>query len=81
MFEMGDYSLREHQALVNYIREHDLDCILIGKHFGETHHNGLKHYSTTEEARKHLQLNPPTERIILLKGSRGIALETLKDLL
>ena len=81
MFEMGEYSLREHQVLVNYIREHDIDAILIGKHFGETHHNGLKHFSTTDEARKHLQLIPPTERIILLKGSRGIALETLKDLL
>ncbi len=81
MFEMGEHSLREHQALVNYLREHEMDAILIGEHFGATHHKGIPHYHSTQEAYQALQLSPPSERVILLKGSRGIALEGLKELL
>lgn len=81
MFEMGEHSLREHQALVNYLREHEMDAILIGEHFAATHHKGIPHFKSTQEAHAHLQLSPPSGRIILLKGSRGIALEGLKDLL
>ena len=78
MLEMGKSSLEEHQAIINLAEELKLECIFIGKEFSKVNENA---YTNTDEFSKYLEKNSINNNTILLKGSRGIALEKLIDLL
>lgn len=78
MLEMGKSSLEEHQAIINLAEELKLECIFIGKEFSKVNENA---YTNTDEFSKYLEKNSINNNTILLKGSRGIALEKLVDLL
>ena len=54
--------------------------MLIGEHFAalDTEHQQLR---TTNEAVALMEAEKPKEKIILLKGSRGMQLERVADLL
>lgn len=41
----------------------------------------LEAFDSKEKAKEHIEKNNLTDRLILLKGSRGIGLETLQDIL
>jgi UDP-N-acetylmuramoyl-tripeptide--D-alanyl-D-alanine ligase len=79
MYELGKASKVEHEAIVREVISLDMaqNCILIGEHFYDCDFEGLK-FKTT----KHLidfwqKKGAPRDASILLKGSRGIALERL----
>ncbi|HIE74160.1 MAG TPA: UDP-N-acetylmuramoyl-tripeptide--D-alanyl-D-alanine ligase [Flavobacteriales bacterium] len=78
MLEMGETSLKEHKAIINLAEELKLECIFIGKEFTQVHKQA---YNSTDEFSKVLKSNSIKNKTILLKGSRGIALEKLVDLL
>jgi UDP-N-acetylmuramoyl-tripeptide--D-alanyl-D-alanine ligase len=78
MLEMGETSLKEHKAIINLTEELKLECIFIGKEFAQVHKQA---YTSTDEFAKVLKSNSIKNKTILLKGSRGIALEKLVDLL
>ena len=83
MFELGTESAAEHQAMIELIRDTGMEerCILVGKHFGSTTWQGLQ-FATTGELETYWKENgAPKDAAILLKGSRGIALEQLLPLL
>jgi UDP-N-acetylmuramoyl-tripeptide--D-alanyl-D-alanine ligase len=83
MFELGEASPVEHQAIVDLVQRTNMEerCILVGKHFGGTAWQGLQ-FATTGELERHWKENgAPKDAAILLKGSRGIALEQLLPLL
>ena len=83
MFELGKASAAEHQAIVELVQQRNMEerCILVGKHFGKTSWRG-KHFPTTGDLETHWNENgAPEDAAILLKGSRGIALEQLLPLL
>ncbi len=75
---MGETSLKEHKAIINLAEELKLECIFIGKEFTQVHKQA---YNSTDEFSKVLKSNSIKNKTILLKGSRGIALEKLVDLL
>ena len=83
MFELGEESGAEHQAMVNYIRELQMEdqTVLVGHHFGATDWSGLQFSTTDELANYWKEKGAPKDASILLKGSRGIALEALLSLL
>jgi UDP-N-acetylmuramoyl-tripeptide--D-alanyl-D-alanine ligase len=83
MFELGEEAAFEHQVIVNLLISLELQhqCILIGSHFGDTDWLGLKFENTKELAAFWKKEGAPKDASILLKGSRGIALETLLELL
>lgn len=82
MFELGETSKEEHQTIVNYIEKLDIkQRYIIGEAFHQTNHNSnIKSYrdfnafsaSFTESLINHN---------ILIKGSRGMALERILELL
>jgi UDP-N-acetylmuramoyl-tripeptide--D-alanyl-D-alanine ligase len=78
MFELGQESIQEHQNIVNilYINA-DFDCHIIGKEFysAKKQKSNLFFYQTFDEFSKYLQKNPFENSFILIKGSRGMALE------
>ena len=83
MFELGESSAVEHQAIVELVQRTNMKkrCILVGKHFCSTNWKGLQ-FATTGDLETYWKENgAPKDAAILLKGSRGIALEQLLHLL
>jgi len=77
MFELGTESIKEHQLIADCISKLEFDnCILVGELFYATNTTCLR-FKTQEEAFNHLQLNKTKHNHILIKGSRGMALENL----
>ena len=78
MLEMGETSLKEHQEIIDLANELKLESIFIGEEFSELNKNA---YRNIEGFSQYLENNPINNKTILLKGSRGIALEKLISLL
>jgi len=82
MFELGDSAKEEHQFINEYITSLDIDKVyLIGENFGNTISTNKKTIIyTTFEA---LKANFPELKNsnLLIKGSRGMALERILELL
>jgi UDP-N-acetylmuramoyl-tripeptide--D-alanyl-D-alanine ligase len=89
MFEMGSESAAEHTAVIQKAMGASVDeRIFIGKDFcsqqTEVENTNLINttfYMTAEDAITGLKTNPITNSTILIKGSRGMALERLVQLL
>lgn len=82
MFELGDTSKEEHQNIVDYIESMTLrSCNILGKHFKDTSHsNKIKSY-VDFKALEIDSIDQLEDCSILIKGSRGMALERILDLL
>ena len=84
MFELGEESAREHAALGHLLAELPFDSVvLIGTEMLQAHAQNINahHFATKAEAAEWLRANPVRGRQVLVKGSRGMALETLVELL
>jgi UDP-N-acetylmuramoyl-tripeptide--D-alanyl-D-alanine ligase len=83
MRELGDHSLESHGTIVELCKSLRLDAILVGEEFMnvESGEAGLKFYNTIEELMSHLEVETLRNKAILLKGSRGMAMERLLPLL
>ncbi|MCB9202287.1 MAG: UDP-N-acetylmuramoyl-tripeptide--D-alanyl-D-alanine ligase [Flavobacteriales bacterium] len=80
MFELGNESEKEH----NFILKHTLDkkfdaSIFIGKEFKKAGKELPLNFETKEEFINYIKENPIQQDTILIKGSRGMALETLLE--
>jgi UDP-N-acetylmuramoyl-tripeptide--D-alanyl-D-alanine ligase len=88
MFEMGAESAVEHTAVIEKAMSANVDeRIFIGKDFSSqqtevdnTNLINTTFYMTAEDAIIGLKTNPITNATILIKGSRGMALERLVEL-
>ena len=74
MLELGEHSRKEHLKIISLCQKLHLDVIFIGEEFAKLNYNA---YSTTDKFSLYLENNPIKNKTILLKGSRGIALEKL----
>lgn len=82
MFELGEYAGEEHKKVVDLICEKKLEhVILIGPEFGKAATGNFKTFKSTNEALEYLKETQPKEKTILIKGSRGMKLEVLKEVL
>jgi len=81
MFEMGEYEAQEHQRLADIAASMDFDkTILVGKAFGKTNSDATK-FETTDALINWLKAEKPSQKTILIKGSRGMRLERAIELL
>jgi UDP-N-acetylmuramoyl-tripeptide--D-alanyl-D-alanine ligase len=84
MLELGESSFEEHLATINQLQTHKFDHIfLVGKAFYE-HKFQADHFhffNNFDGLKKHLEDHPLKDQFILIKGSRGIALERSLDYL
>ncbi|MBC7447938.1 MAG: UDP-N-acetylmuramoyl-tripeptide--D-alanyl-D-alanine ligase [Hymenobacteraceae bacterium] len=84
MLELGEASAAEHRALGELLAELGLrDVLLVGPHMAAAAEvcSVARHFGTKAEAAAWLTAHPVRGRRVLLKGSRGIGLETLVELL
>jgi UDP-N-acetylmuramoyl-tripeptide--D-alanyl-D-alanine ligase len=78
MFEMGEYAEAEHQKILELTKELGLQGIFIGKEFQAV---GATELLNAHGALEYLKLNEVKDKIVLLKGSRGMRLEQLKEVI
>lgn len=79
MLELGEESLAEHRAILALAQSLNFETIItVGKEFAEVTNNNFK---TTTELIDYLQKHSIDTQNILLKGSRGIALEKIIEYL
>jgi UDP-N-acetylmuramoyl-tripeptide--D-alanyl-D-alanine ligase len=82
MFELGEYSKEEHKKVVDLLRENGLkNALLVGEEFFNLPDPGYKRFKTITECRNFLQKNAVMGNTILIKGSRGMKMETLQEVL
>jgi UDP-N-acetylmuramoyl-tripeptide--D-alanyl-D-alanine ligase len=80
MLELGEDSVNEHKEIINLLQAKNLnDYYLVGPIFkGISNKNS---FSNSDEAKNYLQTIHLANKLILIKGSRGIKLEKIVDLL
>ncbi|MFD1316886.1 UDP-N-acetylmuramoyl-tripeptide--D-alanyl-D-alanine ligase [Namhaeicola litoreus] len=84
MFEIGEKSHEEHQAITDLLQNSDLDkIILVGKNFAATNYdeNKIVVYPTFDELKAGINKNEFLRGVVLVKASRGMALERVLELL
>lgn len=81
MFELGDASEAEHQAIVKLADDLKLPYLLAGSYFTASAFDGASAFETTEALAAWLTEHRMAGKTILLKGSRGMRLEQLLPLL
>ncbi|MFA5575457.1 MAG: UDP-N-acetylmuramoyl-tripeptide--D-alanyl-D-alanine ligase [Brumimicrobium sp.] len=82
MLELGENTSTYHQEIIDLTKNMELQGIFIGEIFaGLADKNDILSFKNTQEAKDFLQTASPKGNLILLKGSRGIGLEKLMDIL
>ena len=84
MFELGTYSKEAHQEILDELVSSEIESILVvGEHFFITLSNDprVNRFKSLEEVKKYLTHNTFKHTEILIKGSRGMAMEKLLDYL
>lgn len=83
MFELGEESFAQHQFIIQQAEKLHIDTLIfIGKHFQGAKQDYKGHFFTTPaDAREFITKHPINNSLVLLKGSRGMALEQLLPLL
>ena len=77
MKELGEDSVLEHQALINYIQSFNWEqVVLVGEDFKTCQHNYL-YFENALEAKQWLKAQAYQHKHILIKGSRGIQMEQM----
>ena len=77
MLELGDESHSEHSKIIHLLEELHLDSILVGSQFGLVEQQSYIRFEDAKQTLSYLQENPIKGKTILIKGSRGIQLETI----
>ncbi len=82
MLELGEIEKEEHQKIIDLLQKNEIESILVGPIYnscsvGPT----IKQFTSTVNAKEYLKINPLLNKTILIKGSRGLKLETLVDVL
>ncbi|WP_176619688.1 UDP-N-acetylmuramoyl-tripeptide--D-alanyl-D-alanine ligase [Flagellimonas chongwuensis] len=81
MFELGSTAAEEHQAIANFANELQFDeTYLVGENFYATK-TSLNKFKSFDALKEHLIKNPLEKASMLIKGSRGMALERVLEVL
>lgn len=84
MFELGTDSEAEHQNIVNFLTENNFGKVfLTGSNFYKTKNSAshIKQFKTFDELKEMIKTQELENATVLIKASRGMALERILDLL
>jgi UDP-N-acetylmuramoyl-tripeptide--D-alanyl-D-alanine ligase len=80
MFELGPYSAKEHQKIINLCHSSNFEyCYFVGKSFYQSkeRHKNQAFFKNIKELKQQLRLREIKNKLILCKGSRGMQLEKI----
>lgn len=83
MFELGEESLEEHKNIILQLSEENIETIFIGNDFysNKVNKSNFYFFKNFDEFSEFLKDNKPKNKMILIKGSRGMALERTLEFL
>lgn len=84
MFELGANAEKEHQAIVDFLENNPFEMVyLIGENFFKTKttKNYIQQFRFFEDLKSELSSTKFKDKFILIKGSRGMALERILELI
>ncbi|WP_300565883.1 UDP-N-acetylmuramoyl-tripeptide--D-alanyl-D-alanine ligase [Flavobacterium sp.] len=83
MFELGTESLDEHKKVVQLLEESKIETYFVGKDFyaNKTKKTNFHFFETYESFSENIKSLKPKNKTILIKGSRGMALERTLDVI
>ncbi|MEO8515282.1 MAG: UDP-N-acetylmuramoyl-tripeptide--D-alanyl-D-alanine ligase [Flavobacterium sp.] len=83
MFELGKESLLEHKNVIQLIENTQIETYFVGKDFyaNKIEKSNLHFYDTFESFAENFKRTQPTNQTILIKGSRGMALERTLEII
>ena len=80
MFELGEAAKMEHQSIVDLTNALNFNrCIFVGEHYDAT--DAHETYRLFSDLKSQLNQTPIQDAFILIKGSRGMALERLLEVI
>ncbi|MBA5791181.1 UDP-N-acetylmuramoyl-tripeptide--D-alanyl-D-alanine ligase [Flavobacterium sp. xlx-214] len=81
MFELGNESTKEHKHIIEEANKTKIKTIFIGDHFYESKLDceNATYFKTLEDFTKTISKNTLTHSVLLIKGSRGMALERILE--
>jgi len=78
MLELGSESLNEHKKIIDIIKSNAFEKVfLVGTIFKTANNTDFENFENAEMLKAHLIKHPLKNKSILIKGSRGIKLETI----
>jgi len=81
MFELGEDSEKEHQAMVDLLVENKFDKVfLVGEHFSKTKHP-FQAFNNTNDLLQYIELHPIKNQCVFIKASRGMKFENIIKML
>ena len=80
MLELGDAAEEEHQAIVQLLSAQKINAYLVGAEFEKCAGN-FKSFATAGDLKTYLSSQNIEMCTVLIKGSRGIKLEQLEEVL
>jgi UDP-N-acetylmuramoyl-tripeptide--D-alanyl-D-alanine ligase len=81
MLELGEETNNEHRKIIYFCNVNKISYLTVGENFAKVNNTPTKTFLTTEELGVFIKNSPLQQKLILLKGSRGIALEKLIPLM
>lgn len=82
MFELGAYAEAEHKNIIQLCKQLNLENVmLVGSEFKKYNTSNYLCFETTQEAKEYISKTPLQDSFVFIKGSRGMKLETLLEVL
>ena len=82
MFEVGNTSAEEHQIIIDLLEKLEFSNMMVcGKNFNQTSTQEVLKFENFEDLKNYIQENNFENATILIKGSRGMALERILEAL
>ena len=82
MFEVGNTSAEEHQIIIDLLEKLEFSNMMVcGKNFYQTSTQEVSKFENFEDLKNYIQRNNFEDATILIKGSRGMALERILEVL
>lgn len=81
MFELGEDSEKEHQSIIQFCQDQQIETLFVGTHFFSCFQFNPHFFPSTKELNEYILKSPIENSLVLIKGSRGIHLENLSFLL